>query len=77
MGWQCWICVLNSVALTLNISGGAMDRDYNHVNRAVSNCCAAHPLKVSVACFRIPTKAQKMQVAELNVAPAPTTVSGM
>lgn len=67
------ICVLNSVALILNISGGATHLDYNYVNYAVLNCCAAHPLKISVACFWIAAKVQKMQVAELNIAPAPTT----
>lgn len=41
---------------------------------AVLNCCAGH--LVSVDCFWITTEAKKKQVAELNIAPAPTSGSG-
>lgn len=71
------IYVLKSVTILLNISGSTTDLVCHNVNCAVPNCCTVCPFKVSVACFLFAIKAQKMQFAELNITPGPTTGSGM
>lgn len=52
--WACMICVLNSVTLTLNISGGATDLCCNYINCSIELLFLWGDLKLSLSRLVLP-----------------------